>query len=106
MISGLRVVLVTMPRGRKAEALAKGLVENRLAACVNVVAGIVSHYRWQGKMCRAVECLLVIKTRTSKLKSLERWVKAHHPYSLPEVLVLPVVGGLKSYLRWVAEQTG
>ncbi|OGR90148.1 MAG: hypothetical protein A2V88_10760 [Elusimicrobia bacterium RBG_16_66_12] len=105
MTAGLRVVLVTCRRGRKAEALAKGLIEARLAACVNIITNVVSHYRWQEKLCRDMECMLVIKTRASKLKLLERWVKAHHPYSLPEMLVLPIVGGSKEYLRWVADQT-
>lgn len=105
MTPRLRVVLVTMPRGRKAEFLAKGLVEARLAACVNIVTNVVSHYRWQGKLCRDVECMLLVKTRTAKLKALDRWIKKNHPYSLPEVIVLPVVGGSKEYLRWVADQT-
>ena len=101
----MRVVLVTMPRGRKAELLAKGLVKDRLAACVNIIPGIVSHYRWEGRLHRDVEDLLVIKTRSAKLRALETWVKARHPYSLPEILVLPVAGGSKEYLGWVAEQT-
>ncbi|MEK7383686.1 MAG: divalent-cation tolerance protein CutA [Elusimicrobiota bacterium] len=105
MTSGLRVVLVTCRRGRKAEALAKGLVAARLAACVNIIPGVVSHYRWEGRLHRGVEVLLVIKTRAAQLKALERWVKARHPYCLPEILVLPVVGGSKEYLRWVADQT-
>lgn len=101
----LRVVLVTAPHGRRAHLLAKGLVESRLAACVNVVPGVASHYRWEGRLHRDVEDMLIIKTRASKLKALERWVKARHPYSLPEILVLPVAGGSKEYLRWVAGQT-
>ena len=101
----MRVVHVTCPRGRKAEALAKGHVESRLAACVNVLPAIVSHYRWKERLHRDVEALLVIKTRSAKLKPLERWVKSHHPYTLPEVIVLPIIGGSKEYLRWLADQT-
>lgn len=99
-----RVVLVTAPP-RKAQALAKGLVAARLAACVNVLPGLVSHYRWEGKARRDRESLLVIKTRAPKMRALERWVKAHHPYAVPEVLALPVAGGSKGYLSWLAGET-
>lgn len=102
MASPYRVVLMTAPRGRKAELLAKGLVTGRLAACVNVFPGIVSHYRWKGRLCRDAECLLVAKTSAAKLPALERWVASHHPYSVPEVLALKVDGGSKPYLRWLA----
>lgn len=105
MATSARVVLVTAPGGRRAHALAAGLVEQGLVACVNVVGGVVSHYRWRGRRVRDRESLLVIKTRTARLKGLEDWLKRHHPYSLPEMIVLPVVAGSKDYLRWVAEQT-
>ncbi len=102
MASPYRVVLMTAPRGRKAELLAKGLVTERLAACVNVVPGVVSHYRWKGRLCRDAECLLVAKTSAAKLPALERWVEANHPYAVPEVLALTVDRGAKAYLRWLA----
>lgn len=95
-----RVVLVTAPRG-KAGSLAKGLVAARLAACVNVVPGVVSHYRWEGKLHKDKEALLIVKTRASKLKAVVRWVRAHHPYTVPEVLALPTAGGSKPYLAWL-----
>jgi periplasmic divalent cation tolerance protein len=98
------VVLVTAPP-RKADSLAKGLVSARLAACVNVVPGLVSHYRWEGKARRDRESLLVIKTRSSLLKEVESWVKKHHPYTVPEVLALPVAGGSKTYLSWLLQST-
>lgn len=90
---------------RQAQALAKGLVAARLAACVNVLPGVVSHYRWEGKVQRDRESLLVIKTRAAKLKALESWMRKKHPYTLPEVLALPVAGGSKAYLSWLAGQT-
>lgn len=96
-----RVVLVTAP-ALEAEALARGLVEAKLAACVNVVPGVVSHYRWKGKLHRDREVLLIAKTSASKLKALTKWVKAHHPYELPEVLALPVAGGSAAYLKWLS----
>jgi periplasmic divalent cation tolerance protein len=97
-----RVVLMTAPRGRKAGLLARGLVAERLAACVNVIPGVVSHYRWQGRLCRDAECLLIAKTSAAKLPALERWVASHHPYAVPEVLALKVEAGSKLYLRWLA----
>lgn len=99
-----RVVLVTAPP-KKADVLAKGLVSARLAACVNVVPGLVSHYRWEGKVQRDRESLLVIKTRASLLKKVEGWVKKNHPYAVPEVLALPVAGGSRDYLGWLAAST-
>ena len=105
MASPYRVVLVTAPRGRPAERLARGMVEAGLAACVNVVPGVVSHYRWQGRPRRDAECLLVAKTRASRLSRLERWVKAHHPYDVPEFLALAVDSGSRKYLAWLGSST-
>jgi len=102
MASPFRVVLITAPRGRKAEALARGLVAARLAACVNVVPGIVSHYAWKGKLNRDAESLLIAKTSAAKLKPLARWIEVNHPYTVPEVLALKVAAGSKGYLRWLA----
>ncbi len=103
VVTRYRIVLITAPR-RRAESLAKGLVEARLAACVNVVPGVVSHYRWQGRLCRDAEALLIAKTTAARLPALERWVRAHHPYTVPEVLALPVAAGSKTYLGWLGEQ--
>lgn len=102
MATPFRVVLITAPRGTKSDGLAKGLVEARLAACVNVVPGVVSHYRWEGRMRRDAESLLVVKTAGSKLPALKRWIAANHPYTTPEVLALDVDGGSKNYLKWLA----
>ena len=93
---------MTAPRGKKAEALAKGLVKARLAACVNIAPAIVSHYAWKGRLVRGAEALLVAKTSARKLKALERWVAANHPYTVPEVLALAVDAGAKGYLGWLA----
>jgi periplasmic divalent cation tolerance protein len=104
MATAYRVVLVTVPRGGKAESLAEGVVEARLAACVNILPGAVSIYRWKGKVRRDGESLLVIKTTVSKLKALEHWIKARHPYEIPEFVSMPVSSGSKKYLSWLAEQ--
>ncbi|MBI3289211.1 MAG: divalent-cation tolerance protein CutA [Elusimicrobia bacterium] len=100
MASAFRVVLVTAPRA-KADALAQGIVRARLAACVNVVAGVVSHYRWKGRVRRDRESLLVIKTRAAALARLEAWLDANHPYEVPEMIALPIVAGSKPYLSWL-----
>lgn len=102
MASAFRVVLITAPRGRKADALAKGLVAAKLAACVNVVPDVVSHYAWKGKQRRDAESLLIAKTSAAKLKALTRWIEAKHPYTTPEVLALKVDDGSKPYLQWLA----
>ena len=104
MATAYRVVLVTVPRGGKAESIAEGVVSARLAACVNVLPDAVSIYRWKGRVRRDAESLLVIKTTVSKLKALERWVKARHPYEVPEFVALPVSSGSKEYLAWLSEQ--
>jgi periplasmic divalent cation tolerance protein len=104
MASGYQVVLVTAPP-KKAAALAKGLVGAKLAACVNVIPSLTSHYRWEGKVQKDRESLLVIKTRASLLKRVEKWVKANHPYTVPEVISLPVTGGSRDYLAWLRKST-
>ena len=102
MANDFRVVLITAPRGKKADFLARGLVAGRLAACVNIVPGVVSHYRWGGRMNRDAESLLVVKTSAGKLEKLKSWIAANHPYTTPEVLALKVDSGSKGYLKWLA----
>ncbi len=102
MATRFRVVLITAPRS-KADALAHGLVASRLAACVNVVPGIVSHYRWKGRLHKDAESLLIAKTSAARLGALKRWVARNHPYEVAEVLSLPVSDGAPAYLRWLTE---
>ncbi len=102
---GIVLVLATCPDREVGERIARVLVEERLAACVNLIPGLTSIYRWQGKVCRAAEVLLVIKTHRRRLPGLTRRVKALHPYSVPEVIVLPLTGGLAPYLAWVRDST-
>jgi periplasmic divalent cation tolerance protein len=95
------VVLVTSPNRSTSEKLSTGLLKQKLAACVNRVPGLSSRYWWKGKIETSKEELLIIKTVKSKLPVLTRWVKAHHPYAVCEVLVLPVLGGNRDYLNWI-----
>ncbi len=99
--SGIRVVLVTAPDRACAERMARVLVEEKLAACVNVVTGVRSFYRWEGVVQDAAEHLLVAKTRVERGPALAARVRELHPYDLPEVLELPAVGGSEAYLDWV-----
>lgn len=97
------VVLVTAPSSEAALALGRVLVDERLAACVNVVPGVTSIYTWQGQREETAEALLLIKTDAAGYPALERRVVELHPYSVPEVLALPVETGARAYLQWVHE---
>lgn len=88
-----------------AEALARACVEARLAACVSLLPGLRSVFRWNGAIDTAEETLLVIKTRRACYPALEAWVKARHPYELPEIVAVPVTLGLQPYLDWIARET-
>ncbi len=101
----LRVVLLTAPDLEAAEGLARSLVEERLAACVNVVPGVRSFYRWEGSVETAGELLLVVKTRADRAAALAARVRELHPYELPEILELPAVGGSAAYLDWVRKES-
>ena len=97
------VALTTVATAEDAERIARSLVERRLAACVNVVPGVVSLYRWKGEVCRDEERLLVVKTRGERLEAVRQAIVELHPYELPEVLALPVEAGHGPYLAWLDE---
>ncbi len=98
------VVLCTFPDVEKARVIAALLVERRLAACVNLLPGVESIYRWEGKVERAGEVLAVIKT--TRYPELEAALKELHPYEVPEILALPVAAGLAGYLEWLGAECG
>ena len=102
---GRVVALSTVASAQHAERLARALVERRLAACVNVVPGVVSHYRWREALQRDHEHLLVIKTRAERLPALRAAFAELHPYELPELVALEVAGGSEAYLRWLDAET-
>ncbi len=95
------VALTTCANPEQAEALARTLVESRLAACVNVVSGVRSFYRWQGKIEADAEQLLIIKTRRDMASKLKQVLLAEHPYDVPELVVLPIEDGSADYLKWI-----
>ncbi len=99
------VVLVTAPSADKAAALGRALVEERLAACANVVPAIRSIYWWEGKVQDEPEALLVLKTTRARFETLRERALALHPYEVPEVVALPVQAGSAAYLEWIARET-
>lgn len=98
------VALITCPSEESATALAERLVADRVVACVNMVPGITSVYRWQGEVCRDRECLLVAKTTAARREGVAAAITALHPYDEPELLFLPIDSGSKTYLHWLVEQ--
>ena len=95
------IVFCTCPVGPVAETLATTLVDEQLAACVHLMPGATSIYRWQGKRETSHETVLIIKTRQEVYGKLEQRIKALHPYEVPEILLVKVEAGLPSYLAWM-----
>jgi len=98
---GYCIVMTTCPDQTCAEVIAVGLVEAGLAACVNVLPDVRSVYRWQGRIEKSTETVLLIKTRRDHYTAVERAIVSRHPYELPEVVAMPVVAGLPAYLAWI-----
>ena len=98
-------VYTTYPSVVEAETAGKALVERRLAACVNILPGMISHYAWQGAVERAEEAVMIIKTRASLAEPVRAAVKEMHSYSTPAILVLPVESVDSSYLEWLLAET-
>ena len=95
------VIFITAVSKEEAEKLSQGIVENKLAFCVNIVFGIQSTYHWEGKLHTDNEILLIIKTRQQKYNALENWVKQHHSYDVPEIISMPILKGLPQYLKGI-----
>jgi periplasmic divalent cation tolerance protein len=98
------LILTTVDSLELARSIASALVENKEAACVNIVPGIRSIYRWQGKLCDDAELLLLIKSSSDRFEAVRSRIRQLHTYEVPEVISLPVVAGDQSYLRWLNEQ--
>ncbi|XP_011689151.1 PREDICTED: protein CutA homolog isoform X1 [Wasmannia auropunctata] len=112
------VAYVTVPDDAVAKRLARGLVENKLAACVNIIpqltsifeeefqyyiSSLIHRYEWEGKIQEEPELLLMIKTRTEKIDALTKYVKENHPYTVCEVISLPIQNGNSDYLKWISD---
>jgi periplasmic divalent cation tolerance protein len=99
------IVLTTLPADADGTAFARGMVENRLAACVNLLPPMDSIYLWEGSIEHETERQVVMKTSRDRVGELWDRVRELHPYDVPEFLVLPIVDGNEAYLRWVADST-
>jgi len=99
------LVLTQLPDLASAQALARALVEARLAACVSVGASVESLYHWRGQIETATEVPVVVKTRAARYAEVEAAIRARHPYELPEILAVPVLDGFAPYLDWLAAET-
>ncbi len=100
------VALCTCPSEEIAREIARALVEQRYAACVNRIPNVTSCYRWRGKVEEEAEVLLVIKTAAAVYEKMQHAIQQMHPYEVPEIIALPVRAGLPAYLNWVAESCG
>jgi periplasmic divalent cation tolerance protein len=98
-------VYTTWPTTVEAEDAGRTLVELRLAACVNILPGMISHYRWEGQVERGEETVMIVKTRASLTGAVETAVKEMHSYSTPAILVIPLESVEKSYLAWLMAET-
>jgi periplasmic divalent cation tolerance protein len=102
----LVLIYATFPSAAEAERIGGALVDQGLAACVNVLPGMTAIYVWEGKRQRDAEAAMIIKTRSDLADRAIAEVRKTHPYTNPALVVLPVVGGSEDFLRWIGEQTG
>lgn len=100
-MTGVRLVFVTGPDAATVGRLARTLVEERLIACANLVDGVRSIYRWEGRIEEAGEALAILKTTAERVEALQARILELHPYDVPEILAVPVSGGAEAYLDWV-----
>ncbi len=106
MAGGHIQVFTTTAKKEDAENIARTLVDQRLAGCVQIVGPVVSTYRWQGKIEKEQEWLCFIKTREDLYAEIEQTIKSVHPYETPEIIALPISGGSKDYLKWLDGEIG
>ena len=99
-------VITTVPDPEVAESIARAVVEERLAACANLLGNVVSVFRWENRMERKVEVLVIMKTTQQGFDNLRRRIVELHPYDVPELIALPVQGGYEPYLQWVRSEVG
>lgn len=99
------VTLITCPDRRSAQRIASALVEARLAACINLVPGVISIFRWEGRLQKSSEILLIVKSSTRSFPALVKAVRHLHPYTVPEIIRLPIAAGFPAYLKWLKKES-
>ena len=99
------VIYSTIDDVKQAQKIANVLVEEKLVACVNIIPNIISIYRWKGKIENDDECIIIAKTTDSNVKKVIQRIKTLHTYELPDIIVLPIIGGLKEYLEYITNET-
>jgi periplasmic divalent cation tolerance protein len=104
-MAGHLVILITVGSPEEAQKIGQALVEEKLAACVNIISPVHSIYRWEGEMQTDQEVLLIAKTAAARMEGLAQRVRQLHSYQVPEIIALPLVAGSQDYLRWMDEQT-
>lgn len=97
------VIFITTPSDEEAQRIANALVEEKKAACVNILRDLRSLFWWEGKVDSASEALLIVKTKERFLDSIVKLVKGLHTYTVPEIIAIPIIGGNPEYLRWIDE---
>jgi periplasmic divalent cation tolerance protein len=97
------IIIVTTPSKQEAEKIAQHLIDKRLIACANIIGPVSSVFHWSGKTEHAEEYLMLLKSRKDLFEKLSETVKALHSYEVPEILVLPIVGGSEGYLNWLGD---
>ena len=99
------IVLVTASGQKEAETIGQAVVKEKLAACVNILSSVTSIFRWQGKVQKSREALLILKTTERRYRALERLIRAKHSYDVPEIIALKLERGLSQYTAWVEQET-
>lgn len=100
------MIYATFPSRVEADRIGRAVVDKRLAACVNILPGMTSIYRWQGKIETGDEVVMILKTKTSRADPLVAEIKRLHPYDVPAITVIPLSGGNSDFLAWIANETG
>lgn len=102
MNADLLIIMVACGSKKEAAKIAAFLLKKRLAACVNIISGVDSRFWWKGRVDRAAESLMMIKTARKKFQAVERAVKSLHSYEVPEIIAIPVIAGSREYIKWAA----